>query len=59
MEAKLTALATTDGLTGIYNRAYFNEQLHEEFTIILPNTNGPDALKLGERLRQAYRIHAG
>jgi diguanylate cyclase (GGDEF)-like protein/PAS domain S-box-containing protein len=115
MEAKLTALATTDGLTGIYNRAYFNEQLHEEFkrakryqtqslslllldadhfksvndyyghpagdavliaiaqkakacaretdivaryggeefVIILPNTNGTDALKLAERLRQS------
>jgi len=115
MEAKLTELATTDGLTGIHNRAYFNEQLHEEFirakryqthqlslllldadhfksvndnhghpagdavliaiaekaqacaretdivaryggeefVIILPDTNGTDALKLGERLRRS------
>ncbi len=115
MEAKLTALATTDGLTGIHNRAYFNEQLHEafkrakryqshhlslllldadhfksvndnhghpagdavlvaiaqkaqecaretdivaryggeEFVIILPDTDGSDALKLGERLRRS------
>ncbi len=115
MEAKLTALATTDGLTGIHNRAYFNEQLHEEFNrakryqthhlslllldadhfksvndnhghpagdavliaiaekvqacaretdivaryggeefvIILPDTDGENALKLGERLRRS------
>jgi len=115
MEAKLTALATTDGLTGIHNRAYFNERLHEEFkrakrhqthqlsllmldadhfksvndnhghpagdavliaiaqkaqacaretdfvaryggeefVIILPDTSGADALKLGERLRRS------
>ncbi len=115
MEAKLTALATTDGLTRLYNRAYFNEQLHEEFkrakryqshplsvllldadhfksvndnhghpagdavlvaiaqqaqacaretdivaryggeefVIILPDTDGPNALKLGERLRRS------
>jgi len=115
MEAKLTALATTDGLTGIHNRAYFNEQLREElkrakryqmhhlsllfldadhfksvndnhghpagdavliaiaqktqacaretdivaryggeeFAIILPDTDGSNALKLGERLRQS------
>jgi len=115
MEAKLTELATTDGLTGIHNRAYFNDQLHEEFNrakryqthhlslllldadhfksvndqhghpagdalliaiaekaqacaretdivaryggeefvIILPDTDGINALKLGERLRRS------
>ncbi len=114
MEARLIVLATTDGLTGIHNRAYFNEKLHkelrraqrhpdhrlslllmdadhfksvndqyghpagdallialarqaqacaretdivaryggEEFAIILPDTDGPDAVQLGERLRR-------
>jgi len=31
MEAKLTMLATTDGLTGLHNRAYFNEHLCKEY----------------------------
>jgi len=31
MEAKLTMLATTDGLTGLHNRAYFNEHLGKEY----------------------------
>jgi len=117
MEARLTMLATTDGLTGVYNRNYFNNRLiqefkrarrskpcrlslllmdvdyfksvnddyghpcgdemliaiakkaqdcaretdivarygGEEFAIILPDTDGVDALKLGERLRQSVK----
>jgi diguanylate cyclase (GGDEF)-like protein/PAS domain S-box-containing protein len=30
MEAKLEVLASTDGLTGLYNRVYFNEKLEDE-----------------------------
>lgn len=39
MEEKLTALATTDGLTGLYNRAHFNERLHTEFMRAKRHTN--------------------
>lgn len=31
MQAKLVELATTDGLTGLFNRAHFNDRLNEEF----------------------------
>ncbi|MDQ6970846.1 MAG: diguanylate cyclase [Mariprofundus sp.] len=31
MQAKLIELATTDGLTGLFNRAHFNDKLNEEF----------------------------
>lgn len=31
MEKKLLELATTDGLTGLFNRSYFNRKLAEEF----------------------------
>ena len=32
MQAKLTVLATTDALTGLHNRGFFNEKLRAEFS---------------------------
>jgi PleD family two-component response regulator len=57
-EKVLIRLATTDELTGVYNRRAFMDFLRHEFAALLFDTNSGSAVEVVERLRNHFTDYA-